>query len=206
MARIFCSLTVVIFALSGCKKDIGPDPIAGFSVNPYNLDSDMSSIRVGVYDDFLLVNGSENAESYVWDFGDGTTSSEKNASVRYTTAGTYTLRLTATSSDGRKTVVSKVVKVVSPIAKQVLVTSLNPESALGFTSTSRYPTGDKLNVWVEILRAAPNQQYSLSAFGNPDAPLIYKTSVVTYVDGAKMPLSFDISDRFIFCRYSSKLV
>ena len=42
--------------------------------------------------------------SWVWSFGDGGTSSEKNPSHTYTTAGTYTVTLTATNTGGSNTV------------------------------------------------------------------------------------------------------
>jgi len=38
--------------------------------------------------------------SYAWDFGNGQTASTANASTTYTTAGTYTARLTVTDNDG----------------------------------------------------------------------------------------------------------
>lgn len=47
-----------------------------------------------------LTNTSTGGTSYLWDFGDGSTSTTFNATHVYTTPGTYTVCLTATSSCG----------------------------------------------------------------------------------------------------------
>jgi len=45
-----------------------------------------------------FTNKSQNAESYLWDFGNGVTSTETNPSYNYNETGTYTIQLTATST------------------------------------------------------------------------------------------------------------
>lgn len=47
----------------------------------------------------LLTNNSIDATSYLWDFGDGQTSTEKSPSHRYSKIGVYTITLTATRGD-----------------------------------------------------------------------------------------------------------
>lgn len=47
----------------------------------------------------VLTNNSTNATSYVWDFGDGTTSTEKSPTHKYKTIGVYKVKLTAKSSN-----------------------------------------------------------------------------------------------------------
>ena len=46
---------------------------------------------------FSLTNTSENATSYLWNFGDGTTSTETNPSHTYTATGEFTIELTVES-------------------------------------------------------------------------------------------------------------
>ena len=46
--------------------------------------------------------------SYLWDFGDATTSIQTNPSHTYTAAGNYTVKLTVTSSNGCSNVITKV--------------------------------------------------------------------------------------------------
>ena len=44
-----------------------------------------------------FTNKSQNAESYIWDFGNGITSNETSPSYTYNEVGTYTVQLTSTS-------------------------------------------------------------------------------------------------------------
>jgi PKD repeat protein len=48
-------------------------------------------------------NTSKNATSFLWNFGDNATSKEKDPSHNYEKAGKYTVTLTATGSEGKKT-------------------------------------------------------------------------------------------------------
>src|SRR5690606_17869071 len=70
-----------IAVISGCESE----PMACFE----------SEIFVEVGSPIAFSNCSEDAESYEWAFGDGTSSSVKNASKTYVTPGTYTVTLQA---------------------------------------------------------------------------------------------------------------
>lgn len=67
--------------LSSCAK-----PIADFVLTQED-DTAPSAIN--------LQNNSKNAESYLWDFGDGTTSDEENPNHEYFLSGRYTVTLNA---------------------------------------------------------------------------------------------------------------
>jgi PKD repeat protein len=56
---------------------------------------------------------STDAASYLWDFGDGTTSSEANPDYTYAKGGEYNVKLTTTSSDGLVAVDSVMVAPIS---------------------------------------------------------------------------------------------
>lgn len=65
-----------------------PQPIANFTYSPnQNL-----TVPVKI----TFTNTSKNADSYKWDFGDGTTSTETNPVKEFTKAGTFKVKLTAT--------------------------------------------------------------------------------------------------------------
>jgi gliding motility-associated-like protein len=51
-------------------------------------------------DSSTIADGSENEFSFLWQFGDGVTSSSKNPQHKYTATGNYPLQLTVTSKDG----------------------------------------------------------------------------------------------------------
>jgi cyclophilin family peptidyl-prolyl cis-trans isomerase len=60
-----------------------------------------------------FANRSVNAESYLWDFGDGKTSTEASPTHRYTRSGNYAVTLKAVK--GSKTVIKKqMVQVIAP--------------------------------------------------------------------------------------------
>jgi len=198
MKNILYLLTVTYFGLAGCKKnDLSSrhDPEASFNIaTAYSDNVTAEPAIVSVYTGLRTLNTSINADSYLWDFGNGETSTDKIALGEYKKSGTYTLTLTATTKDGRKSVAKRTIRVLDYVLKQIVVTSLTARSALGWSST--YPTTGKLNLWVEILkRDAPNQEYPRSNYGFPMAPLVYKSAVVTDVDASKIPLSFKVTDK-----------
>lgn len=94
---------VVFLALEpGDVVEIGDDPIANFQAEfDYG---DGRNGRVAVWFDSSLSNGRGNEiTGYLWDFGDGTTSTEAHPLKIYETAGAYTVSLTVTTSAGSST-------------------------------------------------------------------------------------------------------
>ena len=87
-------------SLTGCAPVTGVAPTAEFSVN--------SAGQCLVDNEFTFTNTSNTGTatqpeaplSYLWDFGDGTTSTAMNPSKNYNSAGTYTVELTTTNTYG----------------------------------------------------------------------------------------------------------
>ncbi|NLR93399.1 PKD domain-containing protein [Flammeovirga agarivorans] len=69
-------------------------PVAAFSVSETNIEENES---------VQFTDASSDATSWAWDFGDGETSSEQNPTHTYTTAGTYSVKLTVTNEAGSST-------------------------------------------------------------------------------------------------------
>lgn len=79
-------------SLGGTPPPAGQAPVASFTANPT---SGAAPLNVAFTDT------STNAPtSWAWTFGDGGTSTAQNPSHSYTTAGTYTAKLTATNATG----------------------------------------------------------------------------------------------------------
>lgn len=74
----------------GCAKE----PMAFFAVD------NTSALKTGI--PVKMINYSVDADNYSWDFGDGTTSTEEQPEHTYTQPGTYTIKLTARSKNGKK--------------------------------------------------------------------------------------------------------
>jgi uncharacterized protein (TIGR02145 family) len=68
-----------------------PAPVAGFTI-------DKTTAEGGEL--ITFTNTSQNATSYAWDFGDGSTSTSQNVTHSYSDAGTYAVELTAIGEGG----------------------------------------------------------------------------------------------------------
>ncbi|AKB46497.1 cell surface protein [Methanosarcina sp. Kolksee] len=66
-------------------------PVANFSAN---VSEGYAPLSV------QFIDLSENATSWLWDFGDGTNATEQNVSHTYTSVGNYTVNLTVSNADG----------------------------------------------------------------------------------------------------------
>lgn len=111
--RTFLILGLVsLFAFSACKKDDEDDDNGGSTENP------VASFQFEVSEDnFLMVtftNFSQNATSYMWDFGDGNTSTEKDPVHTYASSGDFTVKLTASNSAGTSADYSQEITITDP--------------------------------------------------------------------------------------------
>lgn len=67
------------------------------------------------YLEYSFENGSLNAATYLWDFGDGNTSTEESPTHVYADAGIYTVSLTATSEGGLSGDFSTTIDIQAPV-------------------------------------------------------------------------------------------
>lgn len=84
-----------------------PAPTANFSADPI---SGTAPLTVSFTDQ------SENAMSWLWDFGDGSTATELNPDHTYTTPGTYTVVLKVVSIDGISDLATTTITTHGPVA------------------------------------------------------------------------------------------
>lgn len=82
-------------------------PVAAFTAEP------MENGIIQFFDD-----SSNNPDSWLWDFGDGTTSTAQNPVHTYTDSGEYTICLTAANSAGEDMVCAAITIVVSSVDEQ----------------------------------------------------------------------------------------
>jgi PKD repeat protein len=83
---------LALIALTSCSKDdTKPKPTASFTASK-------TSVLVG--EEIQFTNTSENATSYAWSFGDGTTSTEESPAKTYTATGVFTVTCVATGPGG----------------------------------------------------------------------------------------------------------
>lgn len=81
--------------LNSCKKDDDDDTTSTKPVASFQF-----TVSGANFLEVAFTNYSQNATSYLWDFGDGETSTDKDPVHIYADAGSYTVKLTATNSAG----------------------------------------------------------------------------------------------------------
>lgn len=88
-----CAMILFSFFIVSCTKE-EEEPVAGFT---------MSKTSVDVDETVEFTNNSENAVTYLWDFGDGNTSTDEHPAHSYSSGGNFTITLTATGDGGKDT-------------------------------------------------------------------------------------------------------
>lgn len=97
LRKLFPALLLVAIAMVSCKKDkYNFDDLPPTVKSFFTITNTALNINEAVH----FKNGSESADAYAWDFGDGTTSTEKEPQKTYTTPGTYTVKLKAVGPGG----------------------------------------------------------------------------------------------------------
>ena len=110
--------------------NVNPSPIADFSssINPLNNG------------EVTFTNTSNNATSYLWDFGDGNTSTDANPIHTYTMSGNYTITLTSTNVEcGDNLKVSNIDVTVSTL-------SINEEDFLNSVNVYPNPFNNSITI------------------------------------------------------------
>ncbi|MFH0756186.1 MAG: PKD domain-containing protein [Bacteroidota bacterium] len=127
-------------------------PTAGFSFNPST---------VSMYETVTFTNSSTDADSYTWNFGDGTTSTDENPTHVYETAGSFTVKLTASNADGE-----------NEAEQSIVVADLNNHYVLDGTTYTIddemfwYQSGMGGDPYLRLLTTIPGQD-------NPDLLKLY---------------------------------
>lgn len=100
---------IVMASFTGCVQQNIPTTV-NFSYAPTNPTISDTIQFVGV-----CPNANETVDTWLWDFGDGNTSTDQQPQQQYTITGTYTIRLTIWKKDGSSESISKnIIVSVSP--------------------------------------------------------------------------------------------
>ncbi len=118
---LLCLLTVT-FLFASCEEE--PTPVASFTFSG----ADKSAPA-----EVSFTNNSLSATTYLWEFGDGASSTEKNTKHTYSTGGTFTVKLTAYSGKASNSKTSSLT-ILAPIP--------NPVANFSFLETGNFaPSG-----------------------------------------------------------------
>ena len=91
-----------------------------------------------------------NPESWLWDFGDGTTSTEQNPAHTYSTEGNYTICLTATNDWGS-----------NEYCEEITISLTSTSDLTGASPIQLYPNPATSTVWVDCNNLPLPQQLVL---------------------------------------------
>lgn len=104
------TVTLVVESASGCKSiaaskaiTVSPNPAPGFTFGKACLPNG----AVQFTDASAISDGSQNLFTYNWDFGDGSTSQQKNPSHPFSSVGPFSVSLQVTSGAGCISSISK---------------------------------------------------------------------------------------------------
>lgn len=112
LRKILPAFIAILAVAAGCKKDTYNFKDLSPTVKSFYT---ITSTGFEMGDEIVFKNESLNAETYTWDFGDGTTSTEANPKKVYADAGDYNVTLKAVGAGGTGTY-SKKVTIIDPNA------------------------------------------------------------------------------------------
>jgi PKD repeat protein len=119
MVKIYKLIWVLALAalVLGCNKE---DPLPLPNVN---FTTDPEIIEVGR--PVLFQNLTINASSYMWNFGDGQTSTEISPSITYDESGSYTVTLIAFTDDNQSDSLSQDIDVGERVMTDLIINSIS---------------------------------------------------------------------------------
>lgn len=144
-------------------------PKANFSTR---VDKNVASLR----------NLTESGSTYIWDFGDGNTSSWTNPEHAYTAAGTYTVTLIATNACGRDTFV-KIVEILGA-----------PPTA-AFIANQRMGCAPFTLTFNDLSKNEPEERHWFFVGGNPETSQ-QSNPTVQYMQPGTYPVRLEVVNTF----------
>jgi PKD repeat protein len=122
-------------------------------INAPTADFSVSSVNPTVHQEVTFtdtsVAGSGVINQWLWSFGDGATSTQKNPVHAYSSIGAKTITLTVTDSNGKSSTISKSITVEKAPSAEFTVSNVNPvlQQIVSFSDTSVAGSG-VINSWL----------------------------------------------------------
>jgi PKD repeat protein len=173
MKNIYLMLFLCCLCTAACKKEVDAPtpPVSEF----YLGDPSLSSYVVNEATTIVPLNNSTDAVSYLWDLGNGATSTERTPSIYFGKGGEYTVSLTVTKADGTTSTSKREVKVLTPVVRSIIINDINKWVGLGSSTLDKFNGGD---VWVEVYKVDNKGSYSQLSNGAFNYPLHFKSEVI----------------------------
>jgi len=182
----------VALGLAACQKEAvpGPAPVAKFAFAGSN---NSETLTVATYDNVALTNQSVNATTYRWEYGNDSSRTTANPQFYYTKPGTYTLTLTVQNGSKQTATVSKKVRVLNRVIKQVAIVDLSDRVGS--------PQHHLVNptYWVVLRVGENNVTYPKQSLANPsfEAPVVYESPRIMGLTPASLPYTFNLPNGLV---------
>lgn len=194
MKKIYYMSLALYLSVSACKKAANvPEPVADFSFDRQKS----ATITVAENNIFIFQNDSQNASSYYWDFGNGTTSTERNPKTEFQNAGVYAVTLTVKNNSGNTAATKKEIKVVVPVMKTITIKDLDLNSKL----LPDVPVMNKADVWVEVKVKDSSIPDKVLNNGTTERSLFYKTAIYSNAVSNNAPIIFKVLKKQALVHY-----
>jgi PKD repeat protein len=196
MKKFFPFLAITLFTLSSCSRNnnnIIPEPVSAFSFR-----GDTTSIlRMATLDTCTVINKSENADSALWNLGDGRISRENKVILSYPKSGTYILKLIAKRFDGQTSESSKKVIVLDRVLKKIVIDRIEWDTTI---VSQGWPTTDIADIYFQIQLFTDNTMKPKGIFSK--CPILFTSSIIknincNHIPPAYQPIEIPVSEKFI---------
>jgi PKD repeat protein len=184
MKRQALSLAAILFVatfITNCSKK-GSSSTPGPSANFTYSGAGVAPVTV------TFTNTSTDAFSYLWDFGDNTTSTSANPSHDYMQGGVYTVKLTATGAGGSNSI-TKTVNIQSPTSVKILGVKV---TQMSFTDGSG-------GGWDNA--SGPDVYYSITDVN--DVALVTSATFLPNATAASLPIIFTLNPAYQITNFTA---
>lgn len=110
--RVFSLTTSLVIILFSCEKIELPEAGSIEDLTPPS--ADFSATQTDDFKTYNFSNTSKSATDFIWDFGDGGSSTDKEPMHTFAAEGNYTVVLTASDKLNKNSSLTKVISVVEP--------------------------------------------------------------------------------------------
>ncbi len=158
------------------RKEITVDVVAGTDVPTAQFTTSADLIDFGNNEEVLFTNETVDGVEWLWDFGDGTTSTEENPSHLYTEEGEYTIVLSAKGAGDCWDNSSKTINI------QTLVNDDEPNSLEGKVHVFPNPVSHYVHIQYEFEETQELELKVMDALGRT----VHQISERTYEKGEQL--------------------
>jgi PKD repeat protein len=123
MKQNLATILLLLFLTTACNKNNtgSPQPVSNFSVTG---DTTGGVLTVGTYDQIQLQDNSVHANSWHWNFGNDSNSTQQSPTIWYPSSGTYTITLTVENTTGGKDSMTRKVRVLDRVIRRVTINGM----------------------------------------------------------------------------------